>query len=121
MDKADDDPYRGLSSDDICMYKKLYCWTPPSSVEETNTTEIGIKIFPNPTNNNAIILQLDNPIAKQINFEIISPLGNTVLKGSILPEENPKRIALEDISSGTYVIIFNYEGKQIAEKFIINK
>jgi len=48
---------RGLSPDDVCMYKKLYCWPEGTDVKELIEIDFGITIFPNPTNSNLINLQ----------------------------------------------------------------
>jgi hypothetical protein len=110
----------GLSDDDKCMYKKLYC-PGKTSVEEIKATEVAIKIFPNPTDNNMLNLQISNPFNYQINYNIVSPIGNSVLSGNILPNENTKSINLEDIPTGIYVIVLNYNDNKKIEKFIINK
>jgi hypothetical protein len=114
------DPSRSLSDDDICMYMKLYC---PGTlgVEENQITKEGFRLFPNPANDNSLTLQVNNPLGKQINFEIISPLGASILKDKLSPDEDTKNINLEDYPSGVYFIIFHSGDKQEMEKFVINK
>jgi hypothetical protein len=113
---------RGLSSDDICMYKKLYCSDLTSGLEDKPfAQDFGIKIFPNPTNSDLINLQFSNSEGLLLNFEIISPIGITILTGEILQNENPKTITLGNLSSGFYFLILKHDGKQEIQKFIINK
>ncbi len=110
-----------LSNEDICMYKKLYCWSPFTKVEETQIFEQGIQIFPNPVNSDFINLQFGNPEFKRMSYEVISQIGSTVLKGEILPEDNPKTIVLKDMPNGSYVLILNSNGTFESKKFVVNK
>ena len=121
IDNTDfEDPDRGLSEDDICMYMKLYCWEPPASYEESTVIEADIKIYPNPTDDDLLSINFNNPLGIELRYEIVSPLGTSVQKGVQLPNENPKTIMLENIHSGIYFIIFNYDNKQEIKKFIVN-
>ncbi len=115
-----DDNSPVLTDDDICMYKKLYC-SSLTDVEESHTFEQGVKIFPNPVNSDFINLQFGNPEFKRMSYEIISQIGSTVLKGEILPEDNPKTIVLKDMPNGSYVLILNSNGAIESKKFVVNK
>jgi hypothetical protein len=122
MDGTDfENPDRDLSDDDKCMYMKMYCWAPPTGVEENKKTLEGMKIFPNPTNNDLINIQFGNPLGINMTFEILSPIGDIISTGIILPNENPKTIILDNLSSGIYYIILKHDGMQESKKFIISK
>ena len=110
-----------LNSDDSCMYKKMYCWTPPTGVEDSKVTEQGMKIFPNPANNDILNLQFGNPEGLFMAYEIVSSIGNSVMNGNIMPNENSKIIVLDNLSAGAYYIILKHDGKQEMKQFIINK
>ena len=111
-----------FNDDDKCMYKKLYCWTPPPvEVEDGKIYEVGVEIFPNPTNTNLINLQFGNPSGVLMSFDIISPLGNIVLNGVIQPNENPKIITLDNLPAGIYFIKLNHDGRQETKKFVVDK
>jgi|GEM_PF-2891862 len=109
-----------ISYDDRCMFMKVYCCE-PSLVKEPSEREISVKIFPNPTNINAINIQINNPSSELINFEIVTIIGTSILTGEILPNENPKTISLNNASSGVYYIILKHNGQQEVVQFIINK
>jgi hypothetical protein len=122
MDNTDFcDPTRGLSPDDECMYKKLYCWSPPSGVDENKEILEGMTIYPNPANNNIINFQFENLPPLNMTYDIVSSLGEAVSNGNILPDENPKSINIENLPSGVYYFILKYDGKQEVKKFVIDK
>ena len=40
---------RDLTEEDICMYKKMYCWTPTTGIDDYNTNNDLVYTFPNPS------------------------------------------------------------------------
>ncbi len=118
-----ENPGRGFDDNnyDKCMYMKLYCWSPPTGIEENQVTFEGIKIYPNPTNNDLINVQFGNPLGIYMTYDIISPIGTTVLSGNIQPNENPKTMVLDNLSSGVYFIVLKHGANQEIQKFVVDK
>jgi len=110
-----------LDADDVCMYKKMYCWSTFTDVDDNTTGDFKYKIFPNPANNDKINLLINNPTENPINFTIISSIGQPLMSGQIQAFENEKTFNLDNFASGIYVLILNYGGKQEVRKFAINK
>lgn len=112
---------KDLIEDDICMYKKLYCWSPLSDVENNLVLAQGVQIFPNPVNTDILNLQFSNPEFKNMSYQIISQIGDIVLKGNIKAEETLKTIELNTLSNGNYILIISSNGNQESKKFVVNK
>jgi len=120
MDGTDfENPDRGLSDDDKCMYMKIYCWDPPTHVEDDNETLLSIKVFPNPTNLDLINIQFGNPLGIKMSYEILSPIGQQILTGNIFPGENQKTIILGNLASGVYYITLKQAGMKESKLFVI--
>lgn len=91
-------------------------------VEEINQVLAqGVQIFPNPANTNILNLHFSNPEFKNISYQIISQIGEVVLKGDIKAEETLKTIELKTLSNGNYILIISSNGNQESKKFIVNK
>ncbi len=110
-----------LSDADKCAFMLLYCCDNFSNVEENQETFEVIKVFPNPTNSDLINIQFRNPLGKTMTYEIWSPIGDLISTGNILPNENPKTIILENLSSGVYYTVLKHDGFQESKKFVISK
>ena len=84
----------GLVDGNAATWNGVYKCDGILSVPNIDEEQSNIIIFPNPVNSNSLNLQIVNPVIKLLNFEIISPLGIEVLKGTVLPGENKKIINL---------------------------
>lgn len=120
-----ENPSRTLSDDDRCMYMKMYCWSPTSGINENAELQIDdVSVFPNPSNSNIINIQFDNTLAKDIDYEIVTSIGNVISKGHIADSESSaklKTIEIKTIPAGVYYLLLKYNGKQLTKQLIINR
>ena len=121
MDGTDqEDPNRSISNDDRCMYMKMYCWTPPTGINDSNPLDdVSINMFPNPTNTDKITISVNSDkINCILSYRIYSFDGIEVTNGYFNAIANKqKTIDLKGISSGSYIIMLNCQDKLFMQKF----
>lgn len=94
----------------------ITCPTTLTSIYFENSVEL-IKVYPNPTKNDIVVLNLVNS-NEQFQYKIIDLMGRIIKVGN---SEFNEKIALENLENGSYVIhIKDVNGHIISKKLIKN-
>ncbi len=87
-----------------------------SNVEELHST-LGLNLIPNPNNGNFEI-SLDKFLDRDVDFEIINPVGQMVYKSKM--KRGSKNLRINDLASkGIHLIKFQISGQMIVKKVLI--
>ncbi|ASW74812.1 hypothetical protein CJF12_11345 [Chryseobacterium piperi] len=82
------------------------------SIKNTTLKPLKIEVYPNPSSN---YISVRSPENKNINFEIISMTGQSVLKSTT---SSDKKIDISHLPNGTYLINATDQQRRVVEKFI---
>ena len=80
--------------------------------------EDSFTMFPNPASNGTLNITLDNSVSGQINIQIVSMSGQTIVKQTLVAGNN--KIALNNIASGMYIVNITTADSAASKKLIIN-
>lgn len=86
---------------------------------EYHEIEDGIKIYPTPSNQGYIFIELGTLI-ETYNYEIINNIGDIVKLGQVNSNENRGYISLSNLPQGLYFLRIYNHSKNIIKKIIIN-
>ncbi len=111
-----DQANRGISEDDICLYKKMYCWNPSTGVDDYNTNTDLVNTFPNPSSDKISLDLGDIEFADLVFYDI---LGNIVM--SIPNYINKSEIDISSLSIGTYIIQIQTNTGSLSQKLVLNR
>jgi len=95
---------------------------PPVSVE-TPSTQSGISIYPNPATS-SINVRYEVPSASEVNFTVLDLYGRVALKtnlGDRSAGENSDVLNVDNLASGTYVLLLTSHQQSTIGKFVIKK
>lgn len=85
-------------------------------IDHTNS----LKVYPNPTNTQKIFIEIPTEIrARELEIVIVNNLGVSVQKIKILSNEEKVMIDLENLPSGTYVLITKNDKIAYTSKIIV--
>ncbi|MFI5196044.1 MAG: T9SS type A sorting domain-containing protein, partial [Chitinophagales bacterium] len=99
-----------------CMQKTYY--NAPNGVTDINADVAGIKVYPNPANDN-INVDINTKIAGDIQVEVINMLGQKV--STVTAVNHKARINIASLPAGCYLVDCSRDGVKIATaKFIKN-
>ena len=87
------------------------------SVEDV-FNENSFTMYPNPSNNGILNINLDNSVANQAQVQIVSVTGQTVKRQTVVAGNN--KIELNNIASGMYIVNITTDNSSASKKLIIN-
>lgn len=82
------------------------------SIKNTTLKPLKIEVYPNPSSN---YISVRSPENKNINFEIISMTGQSVLKSTT---SSDKKLDISHLPNGTYLINATDKQRRVVEKFV---
>ena len=78
-------------------------------------------LFPNPVNQDNLILDFGNTLGDQLEIVVLDISGKKVMNNHSIPFENHVSLNFENLSNGIYMIELNIDGAIIAKRIIIDR
>lgn len=112
-----------LTTEDVCMFMKLYCCeSTKAGVEDPTTPSIAFAIVPNPARSYLTLrLPDDFPAAATLTLRIVDATGSTLQTTHLDEHANEIPVDLSGIPNGVYMLTLSNGSRTHGEKIIVQR